>query len=138
MGPFPHDAPKATIDDFNVAGTDGFEFVEFAHPQAGELETLFENMGYVEVARHRTKDVSVYRQGRVNYLVNREPGSHAAKFVEDHGPCAPAMAWRVVDAQHALKCALDYGAEEYVGGGKSIDAPAVIGIGGRLSKISLP
>ncbi|RMF34080.1 MAG: 4-hydroxyphenylpyruvate dioxygenase [Alphaproteobacteria bacterium] len=132
MGPFPHDAPKARIDDVNVAGTDGFEFVEFAHPRAGFLEDLFTKMGFVEVARHRVKDISLYRQGGINYLVNRDPDSHAAGFMRAHGPCAPSMAWRVVDAQHALKCALDYGAEEYAGPGKSIDAPAVIGIGGSL------
>ena len=132
MGPFPHDAPKAKIDEMNIAGTDGFEFVEFAHPNPAELETLFTQMGYTEVARHKTKDISLYRQGHINYLINREAGSHAADFVEKHGPCAPAMAWRVVDAQHALKCALDYGAEEYTGPGKSMDVPAVIGIGGSL------
>ena len=132
MGPFPHDAAKAVIDDVNVAGTDGFEFVEFAHPEPGRLEALFRSMGYTEVARHRTKDISLYRQGRINYVVNREPGSHAAHFVDAHGPCAPAMAWRVVDAQHALKCATDYGAEEYTGPGKSLDVPAVVGIGGSL------
>lgn len=132
MGPYPHDAPKAMIDEDNVAGTDGFEFVEFAHPVSGELEALFVSMGYVEVARHKTKDISLYRQGGINYIVNREPESHAARFVAEHGPCAPAMAWRVVDAQHALKCALDYGAEEYTGPGKTLDVPAVIGIGGSL------
>ena len=132
MGPFPHDAPKAVIDEVNVAGTDGFEFVEFAHPEAGKLEVLFERMGFREVARHKMKDISLYRQGHVNYLINRDPEGHAAQFVKDHGPCAPAMAWRVVDAQVALKCALDYGAEEYSGPGKSLDVPAVYGIGGSL------
>ncbi|WP_112322064.1 4-hydroxyphenylpyruvate dioxygenase [Oceanibium sediminis] len=132
MGPFPHDAPKAKITEKNVAGTDGFEFVEFAHPEAGKLEALFEKMGYSEVARHKTKDISLYRQGDINYIVNREPNTHAARFVEDHGPCAPSMAWRVVDAQHALKCALDYGAEEYTGDDKTLDVPAVVGIGGSL------
>ena len=132
MGPYPHDAPKATIDTVNVAGTDGFEFVEFAHPVAGKLEALFTAMGFAEVARHRTKDISLYRQGGINYIVNREQASHAARFVTEHGPCAPAMAWRVVDVQHALKCALDYGAEEYTGADKTLDVPDVIGIGGSL------
>ena len=132
MGPYPHDAPKAKIDAHNVAGTDGFEFVEFAHPDPRELEALFDRMGYVPVAEHKTKDITLYRQGRINYILNREPNSHAAQFVADHGPCAPAMAWRVVDAQHALQCALDYGAEEYTGPGKSLDVPAVYGIGGSL------
>ena len=132
MGPFPHDAPKAVIDQTNVAGTDGFEFVEFAHPEAGHLEALFGKMGYVEVARHKTRDISLYRQGDITYVVNRDPGGHAAGFVAEHGPCAPAMAWRVVDAQHALRCALEYGAEEYTGPGKVLDVPAVYGIGGSL------
>jgi len=132
MGPFPHDAPPATISAENPAGTDGFEFVEFAHPEPDRLSTLFECMGYSEVARHRAKDISLYRQGDINYLVNREPGSHAARFVQLHGPCAPAMAWRVVDAQHALRRAVSLGATEYKGPGKSMDVPAVIGIGGSL------
>ncbi|MEJ6394164.1 4-hydroxyphenylpyruvate dioxygenase [Gymnodinialimonas sp. 2305UL16-5] len=132
MGPFPHDAPKAKIDNINIAGTDGFEFVEFAHPEPAELERLFQAMGYLEVARHKTHDISLYRQGDINYVINRDPDSHAARFVAAHGPCAPAMAWRVVDAQHALKCALDYGAEEYKGDDKTLDVPAVIGIGGSL------
>ena len=132
MGPFPHDAPKAIISEINPAGTDGFEFVEFAHPQPAELEKLFAQMGYVEVARHRTKDISLYRQGRINYLINREPDTHASRFVAAHGPCAPSMAWRVVDARHALKRAVELGATEYTGADKSVDVPAVIGIGGSL------
>jgi 4-hydroxyphenylpyruvate dioxygenase len=132
MGPFPHDAPPAEISKANPAGTDGFEFVEFAHRDPAELERLFACMGYVEVARHKTKDISLYRQGRINYVLNREPGSHAARFVDAHGPCAPAMAWRVVDAQVALRRCVAYGAEEYKGSDKSLDVPAVIGIGGSL------
>lgn len=132
MGPFPHDAPPATISAANPAGTDGFEFVEFAHRDAQVLADLFERMGYVEVARHKTEDISLYRQGGINYILNREPNSHAARFVEAHGPCAPAMAWRVVDAQHALARALSLGATEYTGDDKTLDAPAVIGIGGSL------
>jgi 4-hydroxyphenylpyruvate dioxygenase len=132
MGPFPHDAPVATISDANPAGTDGFEFVEFAHSDPKVLETLFARMGYEEVARHKTQDISLYSQGNINYLLNREPKTHAARFVAAHGPCAPAMAWRVVDAKHALKRALDLGATEYTGSDKSLDVPAVIGIGGSL------
>ena len=132
MGPFPHDAQPASISPHNPAGTDGFEFVEFAHPEPGKLAKLFEQMGFVEVARHMTRDISLYRQGGINYVLNREPGSHAARFVAEHGPCAPAMAWRVVDAEHALKRAVSLGATEYKGNDKSLDVPAVIGIGGSL------
>jgi 4-hydroxyphenylpyruvate dioxygenase len=132
MGPFPHDAPPAAISRENPAGTDGFEFVEFAHPDPVQLADLFTRMGYVEVARHKTKAISLYRQGRINYVLNREPGSHAADFVKAHGPCAPSMAWRVVDADHALRRAVSLGAAEYTGPGKTLDVPAVVGIGGSL------
>ena len=132
MGPFPHDAPKAKISADNPAGTDGFEFVEFAHPDPKELETLFARMGYVPVARHKTKAITVWRQGDVNYIVNAEPGSHAMRFVEEHGPCAPSMAWRVVDAKHAFEHAVAKGATPYEGDDKALDAPAIVGIGGSL------
>jgi 4-hydroxyphenylpyruvate dioxygenase len=132
MGPFPHDAPPATISPENPAGTDGFEFVEFAHPERGTIEALFARMGYVEVARHKRRDISLYRQGDITYVVNRERDSHAGRFVAAHGPCAPAMAWRVVDARHALARAVALGAVEYRGADKTLDAPAVIGIGGSL------
>jgi 4-hydroxyphenylpyruvate dioxygenase len=132
MGPFPHDAPPATISAANPAGTDGFEFVEFAHPEPAKLAYLFGQMGYVEVARHKTKDISIWRQGDINYVLNREPNSHAARFVAEHGPCAPGMAWRVVDAKHALKRAIELGGTEYTGKDKSLDVPSVVGIGGSL------
>ena len=132
MGPFPHDAAPATISDANPAGTDGFEFVEFAHPEPEKLEALFVRMGYVPVAHHKRLDIVLYRQGSINYILNREPDSHAARFVSEHGPCAPSMAWRVVDAQHALKRAVELGATEYTGPNKTLEAPAVIGIGGSL------
>jgi len=132
MGPFPHDAPKAQITAQNPAGTDGFEFVEFAHDDAAALDQTFRQMGFTPVAKHMSKAITLYRQGGINYLLNAEPSGHAAEFVHAHGPCAPAMAWRVVDAQHALRRAVELGATEYAGGGKSIDAPAVVGIGGSL------
>lgn len=132
MGPFPHDAPRATISEKNPAGTDGFEFVEFAHEDAATLQTLFTRMGYVPVAKHKTKNITVWRQGDINYILNAEPGSHAMKFVEKHGPCAPSMAWRVADAKHAFDHALSKGAEPYVADDKTLDVPAIVGIGGSI------
>jgi len=132
MGPFPHDAPSAQISEHNPAGTDGFEFVEFSHREPEVLDKLFRQMGFVPVAKHKSKEITLYRQGNINYLLNAQSTGHAADFVEAHGPCAPAMAWRVVDAQHALKRAVELGATEYTGEGKALDAPAVVGIGGSL------
>ena len=132
MGPFPHDAPQSTITPENPAGTDGFEFVEFAHPDPKELRDLFGRMGYVHVATHKTKAIELWQQGDITYVINAEPGSFAARFVEEHGPCAPSMAWRVVDAQHAFDHAVANGAEPYTGDDKSVDWPAIKGIGGSL------
>ncbi len=132
MGPFPHDAPPAEISAENPAGTDGFEFVEFAHPEPEKLGELFTMMGYRPVARHRSKAITVWRQGDVNYIVNAEPGSFADRFIDAHGPCAPSMAWRVVDAQHAFDHAVAKGATPYEGDDKVMDVPAIVGIGGSL------
>ncbi len=132
MGPFPHDAPKAEITAENPAGTDGFEFVEFAHPDPDALRSLFAQMGYTHTATHKTKAIELWQQGDITYVLNAEPGSHAAGFIEEHGPCAPSMAWRVVDADHALQHAVSLGAEEYEGPGKTMDVPAIRGIGGSL------
>src|SRR6202140_4599732 len=111
MGPFPHDAPAAVISADNPMGTDGFEFVEYAHPKPEALHALFKLMGYVPVARHKTKNITLYRQGDVNYLVNEQPGTHGFGFVAAHGPCAPSMAFRGVDAKAAYQRALSLGAE---------------------------
>ena len=132
MGPYPHDAPPPVIGPENPAGTDGFEFVEFAHPRPEALAALFTRMGYVPVARHRKKAVTVYRQGDINYVLNAEPHSFAGRFVAQHGPCAPAMAWRVVDARHAFEHAVKRGAEPYEGSDKTLANPAIKGIGGSL------
>ena len=132
MGPFPHYTPRATICEDNPAGTDGFEFVEFAHPDPDTLRAQLTKMGFVHVATHKTKDVALYQQGDISYLVNAEPDSHAALFQDMHGPCAASMGWRVVDADHAFQHALKKGAKPYEGTGKVMDVPAIYGIGGSL------
>jgi 4-hydroxyphenylpyruvate dioxygenase len=132
MGPFPHDAPPPAISDENPMGTDGFEFVEFCHPDPAALDRLFRQMGFAAVARHRSKDVTLYRQGDINLILNAEPGSFAAKFAAEHGPSAPAMAFRVVDAQRAYQRALALGAkpvEREVAAGE-LTIPVIEGIGG--------
>lgn len=132
MGPFPHHQGPATIDAENPAGTDGMEFVEFAHPEPEKLDTLFRSMGFVPVAKHKTKDITLYRQGDINYLLNAEKGSFADRFIDLHGPCAASMAWRVVDAQHAFNHAIEQGATAYQGNDKTLDVPAIEGIGGSI------
>ncbi|WP_350333022.1 4-hydroxyphenylpyruvate dioxygenase [Coralliovum pocilloporae] len=134
MGPFPHSSAPAVIDEHNPAGTDGLCFVEFSHPEPEQLEALFRQMGFDPVAQHTSRNVTVWRQGQVNYVLNADDRSFAHEFVTEHGPCAPSMAWSVVDARHAFDRAVSLGAEPYDGarGEKVIDAPAIYGIGGSL------
>ena len=77
MGPYPHDEAKAEISDENPMGTDGFEFVEYASTEPEKLHTLFETMGFTAVARHRSRNVTLYRQGDIHLVLNAEPDSFA-------------------------------------------------------------
>ena len=87
----------------NPMGTDGFEFVEYAAPDPQALRRLFEQMGFPVVGRHRSKDVTLHRQGDVNFIINAERDSFAQQFARDHGPSACAMAFRVRDAAAAFR-----------------------------------
>lgn len=116
----------------NPMGLMGFEFVEFASPSPGLLEPLFEKMGFSLVAQHRSKDVLLYRQGDINFIVNREPKSLAGYFAAEHGPSACAMAFRVKDSHKAYSRALELGAQplEVPTGPMELRLPAIKGIGG--------
>ena len=116
----------------NPMGLMGFEFVEFASPTPGVLEPVLGALGFAEVARHRSKDVSLYRQGDINFVVNREPRSPAAYFAAEHGPSACAMAFRVRDSHLAFERALALGAQpvEIATGPMELRLPAIKGIGG--------
>ena len=116
----------------NPMGLMGFEFVEFASPAPGTLEPAFEAMGFTLVARHRSKDVVLYRQGGINFIVNREPRSPAAYFAAEHGPSACGMAFRVRDSHKAYERALHLGAQpvEMPTGPMELRLPAIKGIGG--------
>jgi 4-hydroxyphenylpyruvate dioxygenase len=116
----------------NPLGTDGFEFVEFASPRPAELAKLFRRFGFREVGRHRHKAVSHYRQGDINFILNREPNSPAEDFARRHGPSANAMAFRVKDAAAAYAEALRRGATpvEQPVGPMELHIPAIAGVGG--------
>ncbi|PKO55362.1 MAG: 4-hydroxyphenylpyruvate dioxygenase, partial [Betaproteobacteria bacterium HGW-Betaproteobacteria-13] len=116
----------------NPMGLMGFEFVEFASPKPNVLEPIFEMMGFTRVAQHRSKDVTLYRQGDINFIVNREPRSIPAYFAAEHGPSACGMAFRVRDAQFAFKRAIELGAQplDMPTGPMELRLPAIRGIGG--------
>src|SRR5947199_696755 len=118
----------------NPIQTDGFEFVEYAVPDPRALGELFERMGFQAVARHRHKDVLLYKQGDVNFIVNAEPRSFAQNVARRHGPSVCAMAFRVKDAAAAYDRLLERGAwgvESRPGPGE-LSIPAIKGIGDSL------
>jgi len=116
----------------NPMGLDGFEFIEFASPEAGVLEPVFHMLGFEAIARHRSKNVTLYRQGDINFILNEEPDSRAAFFAQEHGPSACGMAFRVKDAHLAYTRALELGAQpiDIPTGPMELRLPAIRGIGG--------
>jgi len=118
----------------NPIGLDGFEFVEFSAPEKGLLEPVFAAMGFTQIARHRSKDVQLWRQGGINLIANYEPRSPAAYFAAEHGASACGMGWRVKDAAQAYALAIERGAEpvEVRTGPMELRLPAVRGIGGSI------
>ncbi|MCM0613202.1 4-hydroxyphenylpyruvate dioxygenase [Marinobacter sediminum] len=116
----------------NPMGLMGFEFIEFASPTPNTLEPLFEMMGFTKVANHRSKNVSLYRQGEINLVLNSEPKSVASFYAAEHGPSACGMAFRVKNAQAAYARALELGAQpmDIPTGPMELRLPAIKGIGG--------
>jgi len=118
----------------NPVGTDGFEFIEYTAPDPKALGKLFEQMGFTAVARHRHKDVTLYRQGEINFIVNAEPDSFAQRFARLHGPSICAIAFRVQDAAKAYRQAIEKGAWGFDNktGPMELNIPAIKGIGDSL------
>jgi 4-hydroxyphenylpyruvate dioxygenase len=115
-------------------GTDGFEFVEYTAPDPELLRTLFEKMGFPVTARHRSKNVTLHRQGDINFIINADPDGFGQRFAREHGPSACAMAFRVKDAAFAFRRAVELGAKpvETRVGPMELHIPAIEGIGGSL------
>ena len=118
----------------NPMGTDGFEFVEYTAPDPEQLRSLFAKMGFPVTARHRSKNVTLHRQGDINFVINAEPQGFGQQFARVHGPSACAMAFRVHDAAAAFRRAVELGAKpvETRVGPMELHIPAIEGIGGSL------
>ena len=118
----------------NPMATDGFEFIEYAAPEPKVLGALFEQMGFTAIARHRHKDVTLYRQGEINFIINAEQDSFAQRFARQHGPSICAIAFRVDDAAYAYRRALELGAWGFDNrnGPMELNIPAIKGIGDSL------
>jgi 4-hydroxyphenylpyruvate dioxygenase len=114
----------------NPMGIDGFEFVEFAAPDAAPLHALLRQMGFAATERHVSRPITRYQQGGINFLVNEDPDSFAADFARAHGPCACGFAIRVTNADAALARALDNGAKPAARvDTRAVAAPVIEGIG---------
>jgi 4-hydroxyphenylpyruvate dioxygenase len=118
----------------NPMGTAGFEFIEFAAPDPAAMGEIFQKMGFKAIAKHRHKDVTLYRQGQINFIINAEPDSFAQRFARQHGPSVCAIAFRVQDAAFAYQRALSLGAWGFANqaGPGELNIPAIKGIGDSL------
>ncbi|WP_118179992.1 4-hydroxyphenylpyruvate dioxygenase family protein [Paraburkholderia phosphatilytica] len=127
------DAQRAAQDvGHNPLGTAGLEFVEFAARDPARLATIFGQLGFTAVARHVSKNVTRYTQGEMNFLLNAEPDSFAARYAEEYGTGVCAIGIRVADARHAFDCAIELGAWAFEGeriGQGELLIPAIQGIG---------
>ena len=132
--PLPAAASDSTSAWDNPMGTDGFEFIEFAAPNPQAMGKVFESMGFRAVARHRHKNVLLYRQGEINFIINAEPDSFAQRFARLHGPSVCAIAFRVHDAKAAYERAIALGAWGYAGTATpgELNIPAIKGVGDSL------
>jgi len=120
----------------NPMGIDGFEFVEFSAPagQGEALHAYFRAMGFTAVRRHRTRPITLYKQGGVHFLVNEDPDSFAADFARAHGPCACGFAIRFRKNAHEVQAAALAAGGERVAreDTRAIDRPVIQGIGGCM------
>lgn len=109
----------------------GFEFIEFVS-EDGQLDPVFQTIGFTKVAKHKSKNVYLWRQGNINIILNYQPESYAAYFYKEHGPSACAMGFRTKNAAKAFQKAIEIGAEPIYSkiGPMELNIPAIKGIGG--------
>ena len=118
-------------DAANPIGLDGIEFIEFASPKPQALGQVLEMMGFRPVARHRSREVLLYRQGELNIVVNaHHPVAQAGGRAE--APGISAIALRVRDARAAYDYVLERGAWEVTTHPEvmELNIPAIHGAGG--------
>ena len=118
----------------NPMGTAGFEFVEFSSPEPENLEKLFKQLGFTHIANHKSKNVKLFRQGNINFILNAQPGSYAEEFHKKHGPSACALGFRVQNSVDAYKKAVSMSARPHSTnpGFMELNLPSVEGVGGAL------
>jgi 4-hydroxyphenylpyruvate dioxygenase len=119
----------------NPVGLNGVEFVEYSGTDAKYFETLFTKWGFKEIGNVAGKQIKLFRQNDINFILNTEPGTFASQFAKSHGPSISSTGFRVKDAQKAFEISVARGAKPYKGTDAEKGAtpfPAVYGIGDSL------
>lgn len=101
---------ESLADATNPLGLDGIEFIEFVTAKPQALGQVLEMMGFRPVARHRSREVLLYRQGEMNIIINAHSGGLPRSVQPNDTPVISAIALRVRDAATAYRHALDRGA----------------------------
>ncbi|GGB94925.1 hypothetical protein GCM10011352_21280 [Marinobacterium zhoushanense] len=111
---------------------EGVEFVEIATRNRVALESLLLSLGFAAQAKHRSKEVTLYRQGNINLLLNSTEGSFAAKYAASHGSAVCALGLRTANASSAYQNLIARGAWETAtsAGAMELNIPAIESIGG--------
>lgn len=119
-------------DDANPAGLDGIEFIEYVTSKPQALGQVLEMMGFRPVARHRSREVLLYRQGGLNIVVNANPRDAEGATHGHEAPAIGAVALRVRDAQAAYRYVIEHGGWEVPTHPEAMELniPAIHGVGG--------
>ena len=94
----------------NPLNLNGIDFVEFTSSDPHRLHNLFIEFGFSKIAKHKEKNIDLYVQAGITFMLNYEASSFADQFQKLHGPSISAMGWRVKDARQAYDEALSRGA----------------------------
>lgn len=129
------DWSKAKITEQNPIGLYGVDFIEYTGTDAEHFEKLFTRLGFREVGKIDGKNIKLFRQGDINFILNTEPNTFAAQFTKAHGPSVCSTGFRVANATRAFETAVKKGAKAYDGSQDSRGATpylAIYGIGDSL------
>lgn len=125
-------------DDYyweNPTGTQGFGFIEFTAKEGKALHQLLDSMGFVCRGQHSKKQIWLYQQNEIYFLINEEKGGFCEQFTNDHGPCVSSFAIKFEDAKKAFDYACERGAKPVESdpnkiSGDGVSAYCIEGIGG--------
>jgi 4-hydroxyphenylpyruvate dioxygenase len=125
---------ESVSEPLNPLGIDGIEFIEFATSKPQALGSVLETMGFRPIARHRSREVELYRQGTMNIIVNSQAADIPRTVQPVERPILSAFAIRVRDADSAFNRALDLGAWAIPARARAMELniPAIHGVGESL------